>query len=72
MEIEVTNLNIGEQVKINTNEWDERTEVQTHTDDDHLVVIHNGWKYLVTYDDFEAYVNLTVMLMRAVECQLLV
>ena len=68
MKIEVTNLNIGETVIIDTDEWDERTEVQTHTDDDYLVVIHNGWKYLVTYDDFEAYVSLTVMLMRAVEC----
>ncbi len=68
MEIEVTNLNIGEQVKVNTDEWGEATEVQTWTDDDHLLVIHNNWNYLVKYDDFEAYVLSTVMLMRAVGC----
>jgi len=68
MEIEVTNLNIGEQVKINTDEWGEETEVQTWTDDDHLLVIHNNWKYLVKYDDFEAYVAIQTMLMRAVGC----
>ena len=68
MEIAVTNLNIGETVKIDTDEWDETTEVQTYTTDDYLVVIHNNWKYLVKYEDFEAYVMTTVMLMRAIEC----
>jgi len=68
MEIEVTNLNIGERVKVNTDEWDETTGVETYTDDDHLVVIHNNWKYLVKYEDFEAYILSTVMLMRAVGC----
>ena len=71
MKIEVTNLNIGETVTIDTDEWDETTEVQTYTTDDYLVVIHNNWKYLVKYEDFEAYVMTAVMLMRAVGCQLL-
>lgn len=68
MKIEVLNLTIGEPVEINTDEWDETTQVETHTDDDHLVVIHHGWKYLVRYDDFEAYVVIQTMNMRAIGC----
>ena len=68
MEIEVTNLNIGETVKINTDEWDETTDVRTYTDDDYLVVIHNNWEYLVKYEDFEAYVVERTMMMRSIEC----
>jgi len=68
MQIEVTNLNIGETVTINTDEWDESTGVKTHTDDNHLVVIHNNWEYLVKYEDFEAYVMTRVMMMRSIEC----
>jgi hypothetical protein len=68
MEIEVVSLNIGESIKINTDEWDESTGVRTWTDEDHLVVIHNNWEYLVKYEDFEAFVMSRVMLMRAIGC----
>ena len=68
MEIEVTNLNIGETVKIDTDEWDETTGVKTYTNDDYLVVIHNNWEYLVKYEDFEAYVVERTMMMRSIEC----
>jgi len=68
MQIEVTNLNIGETVTINTDEWDETTGVRTYITDDYLVVIHNNWEYLVKYEDFEAYVMTRVMMMRSIEC----
>lgn len=68
MQIEVTNLNIGETVTIDTDEWDESTEVKRHTIDDHLVVIHNNWEYLVKYEDFEEYVVTRVTIMRSIEC----
>ena len=68
MEIEVTNLNIGETVKIDTDEWDETTDVRTYTNDDYLVVIHNNWEYLVKYEDFEAYVVERTMMMRSIGC----
>lgn len=68
MKIVATNLMIGESVIIDTDEWDETTGVKTHTNDDHLVVIHNNWEYLVKYEDFEAYVMTRVMMMRAIDC----
>ena len=68
MKIIAKNLMIGESVIIDTDEWDESTEVKRHTIDDHLVVIHNNWEYLVTYEDFEAYVVTRVMMMRAIDC----
>ena len=68
MEIEVTNLNIGETVKIDTDEWDETTDVRTYLTDDYLVVIHNNWEYLVKYEDFEAYVVERTMMMRSIGC----
>ena len=68
MKIIAKNLMIGESVIIDTDEWDETTDVKTHTNDDHLVVIHNNWKYLVKYVDFEQYVMTRVMIMRAIDC----
>ena len=68
MKIIAKNLMIGESVIINTDEWDETTNVKTHTDDDYLVVIHNNWKYLVEYEDFEQYIMTRVMIMRAIDC----
>ena len=68
MKIIAKNLMIGESVIIDTDEWDETTDVKTHTNDDHLVVIHNNWKYLVKYEDFEQYVVTRVMMMRAIDC----
>ena len=68
MKIIAKNLMIGEGVIIDTDEWDETTGVRTYTDDDHLVVIHNNWEYLVKYEDFEAYVVERTMIMRAIDC----
>jgi len=68
MKIVATNLMIGESVIIDTDEWDETTGVKTHTDDNHVVVIHNNWEYLVKYEDFEAYVVTRVAMMRAIDC----
>lgn len=68
MKIIATNRMIGENVIIDTDEWDESTGVKTHTNDDYLVVIHNNWEYLVKYEDFEAYVVTRVMMMRAIDC----
>lgn len=68
MKIIAKNLMIGESVIIDTDEWDESTGVKRYTIDDHLVVIHNNWEYLVTYEDFEAYVVTRVMMMRAIDC----
>ena len=68
MKIIAKNLMIGEGVIIDTDEWDETTGVRTYTDEDHLVVIHNNWEYLVKYEDFEAYVVERTMIMRAIDC----
>jgi len=68
MKIVATNLMIGESVIIDTDEWDETTGVKKHTDNNHVVVMHNNWEYLVKYEDFEAYVVTRLTMMRAIDC----
>jgi len=68
MQIEVTNLSIGETVIIDTDEWDETTEVRNYSDENYFVVIHNDWEYLVKGEDFEAYIVLQTMMVRSIGC----
>lgn len=68
MKIEVTNLNLGETVIIDTDEWDETTEVRNYSNEDYFVVKHNDWEYLVKCEDFEAYIVLTNMMRRSIGC----
>ena len=63
MEIEVTNMNIGERVMVDTNEWPVDAKVSLY--DEHgtyLVVEYDNWKYLVETKDFTEYVIAYVQL----------
>ena len=69
MDIEVTNLNIGERVMVDTNEWPVDAKVSLY--DEHgtyLVVEYDNWKYLVETKDFTEYVIAHVQLRRAINC----
>ena len=69
MEIEVTNMNIGERVMVDTNEWPVDAKVSLY--DEHgtyLVVEYDNWKYLVETKDFTEYVIAYVQLRRAINC----
>ena len=68
MKIEVTNLNLGETVIIDTDEWYETTEVRNYCNEDYFVVKYNDWEYLVKCEDFEAYIVLTSMMRRSIGC----
>jgi len=69
MEITAVNLNIGETVKINTDEWDDDVKFGLYGDSkEYLIVLHNGWKYKVHADDIEAYFYIQLMLDRAIGC----
>lgn len=69
MLLEVTCLNIGEKIIINTDEWDfEDINVRPTQSDDYLIIYYNNWEYQMHADDFEAFVAEKLSLANAVEC----
>ena len=69
MLLEVTCLNIGEKIIINTDEWDfEDINVRATQSDDYLIIYYNNWEYQMHADDFEAFVAEKLSLANAVEC----
>ncbi len=69
MLLEVTNLNIGEKIIINTDDWDfEDVNLRPTQSDDYLIIYYNNWEYQVHADDFEAFVAEKLSLANAIEC----
>ncbi|MEL0015009.1 MAG: hypothetical protein VW715_07320 [Rhodospirillales bacterium] len=69
MLLEVTNLNIGEKIIIDTNDWDfEDINLRPTQSDDYLIIYYNNWEYQVHADDFEAFVAEKLSLAKAIEC----
>tara|TARA_Y100000996_G_C22128592_1_gene481206 strand:- start:141 stop:350 length:210 start_codon:yes stop_codon:yes gene_type:complete len=69
MLLEVTNLNIGEKIIIDTEKWDfEDVQLRPVQSDDYLIILYNNWEYQVHADDFEAFVAEKLSLANAIEC----
>ena len=69
MLLEVTNLNIGEKIIIDTDDWDfEDVNLRPTQSDDYLIIYYNNWEYQVHADDFEAFVAEKLSLANVIEC----
>lgn len=69
MLLQVTCLNIGEKIIIDTDEWDfEDVKVGPMQSDDYLIIYYQNWEYQVHADDFEAFVAQKLSLANATEC----
>lgn len=69
MLLEVTNLNIGEKIRINTEKWDfADIKVSRSYSDAYLIIRYNNWEYQVRTDDFKDLIEKKLSLGRAIEC----
>ena len=69
MLLEVTNLNIGEKIIIDTEKWDfEDVQFRPVQSDEYLIILYNNWEYQMCADDFEAFMGQNASLSRAIEC----
>ena len=69
MLLEVTNLNIGEKIIIDTEKWDfEDVQFRPVQSDDYLIILYNNWEYQMCKDGFEAFMGQNASLGRAIEC----
>ena len=69
MRLEVTNLNIGEKIIINTEKWDfADIKVLRRYSDAYLIISYNNWEYQIHAVDFKVLMAKKTALANAIGC----
>ena len=67
MKIIATNRMIGENVIIDTDEWDETTRF-SYKGGETVIIYHHNWQYTVRFKDFEVYMSDRAGLQAVIDC----